>query len=123
MLWLTSLKHMIQRRLVKLDFVWEVHSLLNVLEVNVVVAFYGIPSLELVDPTQIKASIQALFRNMDNYVGFSDITTAKALEEKMKAIRISHKGQLIGAFWRGMWVRKELYVTSTQLKHFQVYWT
>ncbi|KAK7324808.1 hypothetical protein VNO77_28663 [Canavalia gladiata] len=59
--------------------------------VNAVVAFYGIPSSELADPAQAKAPVQAHFGDQDNFVGFSDVTAAKALEEKLKAARIPHE--------------------------------
>ncbi|XP_042478845.1 protein usf-like [Macadamia integrifolia] len=54
-------------------------------EVDAVVAFYGVPSSELADPAQAKAPVQAHFGELDNFVGFSDVTAAKALEEKLKA--------------------------------------
>ncbi|EEF37559.1 protein usf [Ricinus communis] len=54
-------------------------------EVDAVVAFYGVPPSELADATQAKAPIQAHFGELDNFVGFADITAAKALEEKLKA--------------------------------------
>ncbi|KAJ4781641.1 alpha/beta-Hydrolases superfamily protein [Rhynchospora pubera] len=53
-------------------------------EVDAVVAFYGVPSPELADPPQAKAPIQAHFGELDNFVGFSDVTAAKSLEEKLK---------------------------------------
>lgn len=53
--------------------------------VDAVVAFYGVPSSELADPSQAKAPIQAHFGELDNFVGFSDVMAAKALEEKLKA--------------------------------------
>ena len=43
-------------------------------EVDAVVAFYGVPSSELADPAQAKAPIQAHFGELDNFVGFSDVT-------------------------------------------------
>lgn len=43
-------------------------------EVDAVVGFYGIPSPELADPAQAKAPIQAHFGELDNFVGFSDVT-------------------------------------------------
>lgn len=43
-------------------------------EVDAVVAFYGVPSPELADPSQAKAPVQAHFGELDNFVGFSDIT-------------------------------------------------
>ncbi|XP_043691099.1 protein usf-like [Telopea speciosissima] len=53
-------------------------------EVDAVVAFYGIPSPELADPAQAKAPVQAHFGELDNFVGLSDVTAAKSLEEKLK---------------------------------------
>uniref|UniRef100_A0A1D1XG33 Protein usf n=1 Tax=Anthurium amnicola TaxID=1678845 RepID=A0A1D1XG33_9ARAE len=53
-------------------------------EVDAAVAFYGVPSSELADPSLAKAPIQAHFGELDNIVGFSDVTAAKALEEKLK---------------------------------------
>ncbi|KAK3184393.1 hypothetical protein Dsin_031679 [Dipteronia sinensis] len=60
-------------------------------EVDAVVAFYGVPSSELADPAQVKAPIQAHFGELDSFVGFSDVTAAKALEEKLKASGIPHE--------------------------------
>lgn len=60
-------------------------------EVDAVVAFYGVPSSELADPAQAKAPIQAHFGEKDNIVGFSDVTAAKALEEKLKASGVPHE--------------------------------
>nr|KJB10367.1 hypothetical protein B456_001G197600 [Gossypium raimondii] len=52
--------------------------------IDAVAAFYGVPSPELADPAQAKAPVQAHFGELDNFVGFSDVTAAKALEEKLK---------------------------------------
>ncbi|CAM8955832.1 unnamed protein product [Rhodiola kirilowii] len=60
-------------------------------EVDAVVAFYGVPSSQLADPAKAKAPVQAHFGELDNFVGFSDITAAKALEEKLKASGIPHE--------------------------------
>ncbi|KAK6919329.1 Dienelactone hydrolase [Dillenia turbinata] len=60
-------------------------------EVDAVVAFYGVPSSELADPTNAKAPVQAHFGELDNFVGFSDVTAAKALEEKLKASGIPYE--------------------------------
>ncbi|XWS36780.1 hypothetical protein CRYUN_Cryun20dG0115300 [Craigia yunnanensis] len=60
-------------------------------EVDAVVSFYGVPSPELADPAQAKAPIQAHFVELDNIVGFSDVMTAKALEEKLKASGIPYE--------------------------------
>ncbi|KAL4581350.1 hypothetical protein LXL04_017564 [Taraxacum kok-saghyz] len=54
-------------------------------EVDAAVAFYGVPPNELADPMNIKAPVQAHFGELDNIAGFSDVKTAKALEEKLKA--------------------------------------
>ncbi|KAJ8626885.1 hypothetical protein MRB53_020192 [Persea americana] len=53
-------------------------------EVDAVVAFYGVPSPELADPSKAKAPVQAHFGELDSFVGFADITAAKSLEEKLK---------------------------------------
>ncbi|XP_078431082.1 alpha/beta-Hydrolases superfamily protein [Wolffia australiana] len=53
-------------------------------EVDAVVAFYGIPSSELADPSLAKTPIQAHFGELDSIVGFSDVNAAKALEEKLR---------------------------------------
>ncbi|RWR89044.1 DLH domain-containing protein [Cinnamomum micranthum f. kanehirae] len=53
-------------------------------EVDAVVAFYGVPSPELADPSTAKAPVQAHFGELDSFVGFADITAAKSLEEKLK---------------------------------------
>lgn len=53
--------------------------------VDAVVSFYGVPSPDLADPAQARAPVQAHFGELDNFVGFSDVTAAKALEEKLKA--------------------------------------
>ncbi|XP_020264987.1 uncharacterized protein LOC109840669 [Asparagus officinalis] len=60
-------------------------------EVDAVVAFYGVPSSELADPTQVKAPVQAHFGELDTFVGFSDVTAAKALEEKLKSSGVPHE--------------------------------
>ncbi|KAF7851048.1 hypothetical protein BT93_L4671 [Corymbia citriodora subsp. variegata] len=60
-------------------------------KVDCVVAFYGVPSPELADPTKAKAPVQAHFGELDNFVGFSDVTAAKALEEKLKASGVPHE--------------------------------
>ncbi|KAK6918842.1 Dienelactone hydrolase [Dillenia turbinata] len=60
-------------------------------EVDAVVAFYGVPSSELADPTNAKAPVQAHFGELDNFVGFSDLTAARALEEKLRASGIPYE--------------------------------
>ncbi|XP_002881231.2 uncharacterized protein LOC9317298 [Arabidopsis lyrata subsp. lyrata] len=60
-------------------------------EVDAVVGFYGTPSSELADPAQAKAPIQAHFGELDNFVGFSDVSAAKNLEEKLKASGVAHE--------------------------------
>ncbi|XP_030459594.1 uncharacterized protein LOC115679989 [Syzygium oleosum] len=60
-------------------------------EVDCVVAFYGVPSSELADPAKAKAPVQAHFGELDNFVGFSDVAAAKALEEKLKASGVPHE--------------------------------
>ncbi|KFK42097.1 hypothetical protein AALP_AA2G210400 [Arabis alpina] len=87
-------------------------------EVDAVVGFCGTPSSELADPAQAKAPIQAHFGELadvsskigftaeptqgktpiqarigehESSVGFSDITAAKNLEEKLKASGIAHE--------------------------------
>ncbi|GMP66784.1 hypothetical protein CsSME_00026995 [Camellia sinensis var. sinensis] len=60
-------------------------------EVDAVVAFYGVPSSELADPAHAKAPVQAHFGELDSFVGFSDVTAAKALEEKLKASGVPYE--------------------------------
>ncbi|XP_074583807.1 uncharacterized protein LOC141839858 [Curcuma longa] len=60
-------------------------------QVDAVVAFYGVPSSQLADPASAKAPIQAHFGELDNFVGFSDVTAAKALEEKLKSSGVPHE--------------------------------
>ncbi|KAJ6800930.1 uncharacterized protein M6B38_201200 [Iris pallida] len=60
-------------------------------EVDAVVAFYGIPSSELADPSQVKVPVQAHFGELDSFVGFSDITAAKSLEEKLKSSGVPYE--------------------------------
>lgn len=60
-------------------------------EVDAVVAFYGVPSPELADPGLVKAPLQAHFGELDNIVGFSDVTAAKALEEKLKSSGVPYE--------------------------------
>ncbi|OMO66556.1 Dienelactone hydrolase [Corchorus capsularis] len=60
-------------------------------EVDAVVSFYGVCSSELADPAQAKAPVQAHFGELDNFVGFSDVTAAKALEEKLKASGVPYE--------------------------------
>nr|GMC88270.1 protein usf-like [Ipomoea batatas] len=59
--------------------------------VDAVVAFYGVPSAELADPAKAKAPVQAHFGEEDGIVGFSDIKSGQALEEKLKASGIPHE--------------------------------
>ncbi|KAA8524707.1 hypothetical protein F0562_011130 [Nyssa sinensis] len=60
-------------------------------EVDAVVAFYGVPSSELADPAHAKAPVQSHFGELDNFVGFSDVTAAKALEEKLKTSGVPYE--------------------------------
>eukprot|EP01018_Ginkgo_biloba_P010014 Gb_31667 [translate_table: standard] len=60
-------------------------------EVDSVVAFYGIPSPELADPSLAKSPVQAHFGELDNFVGFSDLTAAKSLDEKLKASGVPYE--------------------------------
>jgi carboxymethylenebutenolidase len=59
--------------------------------VDSVVAFYGVPSPQLADPSSAKAPVQAHFGELDNFVGFSDVTAAKSLEEKLKASGVPYE--------------------------------
>ncbi|KAK3020417.1 hypothetical protein RJ639_047723 [Escallonia herrerae] len=59
--------------------------------VDAVVAFYGVPPQELADPAHAKSPVQAHFGELDNFVGFSDVTAGKALEEKLKAAGVPHE--------------------------------
>jgi len=59
-------------------------SAVRIPEVDAAVAFYGIPPPELADPTQAKAPVQAHFGQNDSNKGFSDVESAKALEEKLQ---------------------------------------
>ncbi|XP_068658169.1 uncharacterized protein [Aristolochia californica] len=59
--------------------------------IDAVVAFYGVPSPDLADPAQIKAPVQAHFGEQDNFVGFSDITAAKSLGEKLKSSGVPYE--------------------------------
>ncbi|XP_057455855.1 uncharacterized protein LOC130747055 isoform X2 [Lotus japonicus] len=43
-------------------------------DVDGVVAFYGVPSAELADPAQAKSPVQAHFGELDDFVGFSNVT-------------------------------------------------
>nr|AFK37291.1 unknown [Lotus japonicus] len=60
-------------------------------EVDAAVAFYGVPPSELADPAQAKAPVQAHFGELDSFKGFSDVTAAKALEEKLKASGVPYE--------------------------------
>ncbi|XP_052193374.1 uncharacterized protein LOC127801902 [Diospyros lotus] len=60
-------------------------------EVDAVVAFYGVPSSQLADPSNAKAPVQAHFGELDSFVGFSDVTAAKGLEEKLKASGVPYE--------------------------------
>ncbi|CAN1220182.1 hypothetical protein LINPERPRIM_LOCUS1815 [Linum perenne] len=48
-------------------------------------------SKKLADPAQAKAPVQAHFGELDNFVGFSDVAAAKALEEKLKTSGVPHE--------------------------------
>ncbi|KAG4972122.1 hypothetical protein JHK84_038201 [Glycine max] len=60
-------------------------------KVGAAIAFYAVPASQLADPAQAKAPVQAHFGELDNYVGFSYVTAAKALEEKLKASGVPHE--------------------------------
>lgn len=60
-------------------------------EVDSVVAFYGVPSTQLADPSLAKVPVQSHFGELDNFVGFSDVTAAKSLEEKLKASGVPYE--------------------------------
>ncbi|KAF5741425.1 hypothetical protein HS088_TW10G00422 [Tripterygium wilfordii] len=60
-------------------------------DIDAIVAFYGVPSSELADPAKAKAPVQAHFGELDNFVGFSDVMAAKALEEKLKVSGIPYE--------------------------------
>jgi len=45
---------------------------------------YGVPGKDLCDPSKIKVPIQCHFGNLDSHVGFSDPSTANALEQSLK---------------------------------------
>ncbi|KAG5114521.1 hypothetical protein JHK82_037790 [Glycine max] len=60
-------------------------------EVGAAIAFNAVPASQLADPAQAKAPVQAHFGELDNYVGFSYVTAAKALEEKLKASGVPHE--------------------------------
>ena len=45
-------------------------SAVLVREVDAVAAFYGVPSSDLADPSQVKAPVQAHFGQQDNFIGF-----------------------------------------------------
>ena len=53
-------------------------------EVDSVVAFYGVTSPQLEIPSSKKAPVHAHFGELDDFVGFSNVTTAKSLEENLK---------------------------------------
>lgn len=59
--------------------------------VDAVVAFYGVPSPQLADPANAKVPVQAHFGELDGVVGFSDVKTGKALEEKLKTAGVPHE--------------------------------
>jgi carboxymethylenebutenolidase len=49
-------------------------------EVDSVVAFYGVTSPQLASPSSTKAPVHAHFGELDDFVAFSNVTTAKSLE-------------------------------------------
>ena len=57
-------------------------------EVDAVVAFYGVPSSELADPAQAKAPVQAHFGDLDNFVGFSDVTVCEFICKSIFIFRL-----------------------------------
>lgn len=60
------------------------------------VAFYGVPPPELADPANIKVPIQAHFGELDNVVGFSDITVCTFNSTKCKIV-VFYLSFIIGA--------------------------
>ncbi|OAY78629.1 Protein usf [Ananas comosus] len=100
-------------------------------EVDAVVAFYGVPSLQLADPSQAKAPVQAHFGELDNFVGFSDVTAAKSLEEKLKLSGVPYEVHIYPgcahAFMNvspeGIKRRKELGMTDGDLSAVELAWS
>ncbi|KAL3702232.1 hypothetical protein R1sor_020254 [Riccia sorocarpa] len=60
-------------------------------EVDAAVGFYGTPNPGLADVTKVKIPVQAHFGELDGFKGFSDVETAKALEEKLKQAGVPHE--------------------------------
>ncbi|CAA0815425.1 alpha/beta-Hydrolases superfamily protein [Striga hermonthica] len=52
--------------------------------IDAVVSFYGVPSRELADVTKAEAPVQAHFGQLDTFVGFSDVETAKNLQYELR---------------------------------------
>jgi len=53
-------------------------------EVDSVVAFYGVPSRQISIPSSVKSHVHAHFGELDDFVGFSNVTTTKYLEDNLK---------------------------------------
>ncbi|CAA0815472.1 alpha/beta-Hydrolases superfamily protein [Striga hermonthica] len=51
--------------------------------IDAVVSFYGVPSRELADVNKAEAPVQAHFGQLDTFVGFSDVETAKSLQYEL----------------------------------------
>lgn len=64
-------------------------ALLNAPEVDAGVAWYGLPPLEYVDPTKIKAPVLAHWATQD---GAFPIANVDALEEKLRSAGVAYQG-------------------------------
>ncbi|KAK4526748.1 hypothetical protein GAYE_SCF27MG4665 [Galdieria yellowstonensis] len=59
--------------------------------VDAAVCFYGTPPAQLCDVKNIKVPVQCHFGEQDKSQGFSDLATAKALEQKLKEGNVPHE--------------------------------
>jgi len=60
-------------------------------ELSGAIAYYGIPSKELADPSQAAAPLQLHFGTKDTHTGFSDAKAQDALEATLKQHNVPHE--------------------------------
>lgn len=64
---------------------------INLDRVAAAVSFYGVPEPALKEDAKFKAPVQAHFGELDGYKGFSDVETAKLLEQRLSSASVPHE--------------------------------
>jgi len=64
-------------------------SLANSDQIDATIAFYGVPDLSKIDLSKVKTPLRAVFGDLDQAKGFSDITARQNLDEALKKAGVS----------------------------------